>query len=363
MPYLPKIPEAVAPKVTIAGVPGSKSDNGTISNPESNNREWQKDMQKAFRRLDALLDYVHLDANNAPFPLALDPTFPILVTTSFADSMKKGDWLDPLLLQILPLGSEENPSLGFQNDAVGDLPAQIIPGLLHKYASRALLMVSPNCAIHCRYCFRREFPYADLPHGQQAWEPAWEYLKTAQGIDEIVFSGGDPLFLDNRRLQSLLQAATALPNIHTIRFHTRLPIVLPSRMDARLLELFKITAAKKTLVIVIHANHSHELGELAAGALSLLRASGAMLLNQTVLLKDVNDNADTLVKLSQRLIHLGVLPYYLHQLDRVTGTAHFEVAESLGLELMEEMRRRLPGYAIPKYVREVAGQKYKSALN
>ncbi len=326
-------------------------------------KDWQKDMQKAFRRLEPLLDYLQLDPKDAPFALALDSAFPILVSENFASAMRKGDWLDPLLLQILPLASEENSTAGFNPDAVGDLPAQIIPGLLHKYASRALLMVSPHCAIHCRYCFRREFPYADLPHSQQAWEPAWEYLRDAKSINEIVFSGGDPLFLDNRQVQSLLDSAIAIPNIHTLRFHTRLPIVLPSRMDVRLLELFKAAASVKSLVIVIHANHANEITAPVARALVELRSNGALLLNQTVLLKGINDNAEALIALSHRLIQQGVLPYYLHQLDRVTGTAHFEVEEKRGLEIIEEMRAKLPGYLIPKYVREEAGQAFKSPLN
>ncbi len=340
MSYLPKVPD------TAGWVP----------------KDWQKDMQKAFRRLEPLLDFLHLNPKDAPYALALDTAFPILVSESFASAMRKGDWLDPLLLQIVPLAAEKNSSAGFNDDAVGDLPAQIIPGLLHKYASRALLMVSPHCAIHCRYCFRREFPYADLPHSQKAWEPAWEYLRRDKSINEIVFSGGDPLFLDNRQVQSLLDTAMAIPNIQTLRFHTRLPIVLPSRMDVQLLELFKAAASVKSLIIVIHANHANEINTQVARALGELRSNGALLLNQTVLLKGVNDHADTLIALSHRLIQQGVLPYYLHQLDRVTGTAHFEVAEKRGLEIIEEMRAKLPGYLIPKYVREEAGQAYKSPL-
>ena len=324
--------------------------------------DWQKDMQTAFRRLDALLAYLLLDPNQAPSPLLADPDFPILVPRSFADRMIKGNWNDPILLQVLPLAAEIAATTGFQNDAVGDLASQILPGLLHKYASRALLMVSPQCAIHCRYCFRREFPYGDLPRGQAGWDEAWEYLSSAEGIKEIIFSGGDPLFLDNRRLASLLEKALALPYIRTLRFHTRLPVVLPSRIEPQLLELFRAAAGEKTLIVVIHANHPNEIDEECAQALAALRSTGAILLNQTVLLKDVNDQAEPLAELSRRLIQNGVLPYYLHQLDRVTGTAHFEVEENRGRELVEELRSLLPGYAVPKYVREIAGEAHKTPL-
>ena len=340
MPYLAKLP--------LAPLPSSA--------------DWQKDMQTAFRRLDVLLAYLDLDPTLASIPLLTDSEFPILVPRSFADRMVKGDWNDPLLQQVLPLEEEVAPVVGFRDDAVGDLASQILPGLLHKYASRALLMVSPQCAIHCRYCFRREFPYGDLPRGQAGWDEAWEYLRSAQGIDEIVFSGGDPLFLDNRRLASLLEHALALPAIRTLRFHTRLPVVLPSRIEPHLLELLRAAAEKKSLIIVIHANHPNEIDGECLEALAALRSIGALLLNQAVLLKGVNDQVEPLAELSRRLIQYGVLPYYLHQLDRVTGTAHFEVAEKRGRELIEELQALLPGYAVPKYVREIAGEAHKTPL-
>ncbi|MDB5049406.1 MAG: epmB [Fibrobacteres bacterium] len=324
---------------------------------------WQKEMQEAFRNLGALLRYLDLDPALAPEGILPDPAFPLLTPKSFASRMAKGDWRDPLLLQILPLARENAAASGFRDDAVGDLASQIVPGLLHKYASRALLMVSHQCAVHCRYCFRREFPYGDLPRGQAGWDQAWSYLETAEGLDEIVLSGGDPLFLDNRRLERILEKAASLPHIHTIRFHTRLPIVLPSRIEPGLLSLLRKTADRKTLVVVVHANHGAEIGPECAQALKDLREAGALLLNQAVLLAGINDDADVLADLSRTLVRCGVIPYYLHQLDRVTGTAHFEVDEARGRGLIEALRGKLPGYAIPRYVRETAGEAYKTPLS
>jgi L-lysine 2,3-aminomutase len=341
MPYLPKV---LPDRVT------------------KSSSDWQKDMQMAFRRLEPLLDFLDLDPLSAPQKLSVEPNFPILVTQSFAQSMVKRDWQDPLLLQVLPQTREASTTIGYQNDAVGDLSSQVVPGLLHKYASRALLMVSPLCAIHCRYCFRREFPYGEMPRGQAAWSQAWDYIASTPAITEIIFSGGDPLFLDNRRLAELMNRALALPNIETIRFHTRLPVVLPSRIEAELLNIFAAAALKKTLIVVIHSNHPNELSESCRESLKQLRETGALLLNQTVLLKGINDRSQVLVDLSKKLLQSSVLPYYLHQLDRVTGTAHFEVSEVAGLELIADMRKKLPGYAIPKYVREIAGEAQKTPL-
>jgi len=336
---------------------------------------WQKDMQLAFRTVESLLKFLELEiksarsAESVPSSVAASvkailphSEFPILVTRHFAEQMEKGNWHDPLLRQVLPLEKEKNDEAGFVNDAVGDLAAQVIPGLLHKYSSRALMMISPLCAIHCRYCFRREFPYGDLPRGDAKWEKAWNYLSDANEIDEIIFSGGDPLFLSNQKLKEILDRAMALPKIKTIRFHTRMPVVLPSRVDEEILRILHEVAEKKSLVMVIHSNHANELSDECGLALTKIKESGALLLNQTVLLKGINDDTVTLTLLSQRLFHFGVLPYYLHQLDRVKGTAHFEVDEKIGFKLVDEMRKHLAGYLVPRYVREVAGEMSKSLV-
>jgi len=323
---------------------------------------WQRELQSAFRELGDLLAYLRLDQAQAPQDLWKNPHFPLRVPVSFAQRMKPQDWMDPLLRQVLPTESEKNPAEGFTSDAVGDLQAQVIPGLLHKYANRALFMASPHCAVHCRYCFRREFPYGELPKAQVDWDRAWDYLAASPGIQEIIFSGGDPLFLDNRRVAALIRRALAIPHVHTLRFHTRIPIVLPSRLESELIAILSECAENTSVVMVIHANHPRELHEDCLAPLRALRKAGLLILNQAVLLRHVNDDEDTLVALSQALIQAGIMPYYLHQLDRVSGTSHFEVAEQRGLALMQAIRKRLPGYAMPTYVREIAGEAHKTPL-
>lgn len=349
------------PILPYASLPGPAPEiPGNAGNPVG--AAWQREMQAAFRSLPALLAHLGLDPAHAPEGILPDPAFPVLVTRSFADRMARENWRDPLLLQMLPRSAENRSLEGFHDDAVGDLDSQVVPGLLHKYASRALLLVAPNCAVHCRYCFRRAFPYGDLPRGRDGWEEAWTYLENAEGVDELVFSGGDPLFLDDRRLERILVRASSLPSVATLRFHTRLPVVLPSRVDAGLLSLVREAARTRSVVFVVHVNHPAELAGDCPPALEALRAAGALLLNQAVLLRGVNDDADILAELSRALIRRGVLPYYLHQLDRVTGTAHFEVPEERGRALVEELRRKLPGYAVPRHVREVAGEPFKRPL-
>ncbi|MDB5107056.1 MAG: Lysyl-lysine 2,3-aminomutase [Fibrobacteres bacterium] len=356
----------ILPKTSVTARSGLLDHAGRPETAGTTSREpvrWQKEMQDAFRTGESLLRFLDLDPAQAPEGLAPDPAFPVLVPQSFASRMVKGDWRDPLLLQVLPRDGETRSVPGFLADAVGDLASQVVPGLLHKYDSRALLMVSHQCAVHCRYCFRREFPYGDMPRGQAGWDEAWAYLESAEGVDEIVLSGGDPLFLDNRRLERILERAAALPRLRTVRFHTRLPIVLPSRIEPGLLAMLRSLSEAKTLIVVIHANHANELDAGTGRALSGLRAAGAMLLNQAVLMAGINDDADVLADLSRGLLAQGVLPYYLHQLDRVVGTAHFETPEAKGRDLIEALRGKLPGYAVPRYVRETAGEPFKTPLS
>ena len=224
-------------------------------------------------------------------------------------------------------------------------------------------MVSGACAVHCRYCFRRHYPYGEEPRTLAEWEPVWEALHSDTSIQEIILSGGDPLLLTDIRLQELCKRISEIPHVKRLRIHSRLPVVLPDRIHAGLLELFQqLTAGGVIVWMVIHANHPNEIAGDAEIAIRNMLQAGIPTLNQTVLLKGINDNADTLVKLSEKLINLGVVPYYLHQLDRVTGVAHFEVAEEQGRALVRELRTRLPGYAVPQYVREIAGESHKISL-
>jgi EF-P beta-lysylation protein EpmB len=286
--------------------------------------------------------------------------FPLFVTESFLQRMRPGDPRDPLLLQVLPLAVETDSPPGFTADPLGEASAHQAAGLLQKYAGRALMISTGACAIHCRYCFRRSFPYGDEPRRLADWAPAFERLRGDPTIREIIVSGGDPLMLSDARLSEIVARLDEIPHLDRLRIHTRLPIVLPSRVTGRLIELLRST--RMTPIVVVHANHPAEIVGDCRDALRLLVTSGLTVLNQTVLLAGINDAVEPLAELSLRLINSGVIPYYLHQLDRVSGTAHFEVPVSRGVALVEELRNRLPGYAVPQYVREVPGEQHKVPL-
>jgi L-lysine 2,3-aminomutase len=272
--------------------------------------------------------------------------------------MRKGDPRDPLLRQVWPFAAELDPVAGFTADPVREqgLASQ---GLIQKYPGRVLLIASGACPIHCRYCFRREFPYTSQLAARGDWSHAIEELKKAPGVREAILSGGDPLSLSNRRLRELF-AQLADTALTTVRIHTRFPIVVPERIDDELLRVLGVTRLRT--VVVVHTNHANELDAEVARALAALRGPLTALLNQSVLLRGVNDDADALATLSERLFACGVLPYYLHLLDRVAGAAHYDVDETTGKGLVAELRARLPGYLVPRLVRETAGELSKTAV-
>jgi EF-P beta-lysylation protein EpmB len=274
--------------------------------------------------------------------------------------MRKGDPSDPLLRQVLPLADELDNTPGFSSDAVGDSEALLTPGLLQKYHGRALLITTGACAIHCRYCFRREYPYSESPKSAADWRPALDRIAADSSIDEVILSGGDPLTLSDNHLAELAGRIARIPHVQRLRIHTRLPIVIPSRVTSELIDWLRST--RLTAIVVIHANHANELDDATSAAIGKLIDSGIPLLNQTVLLRGINDHAEALINLSRSLINLRVIPYYLHQLDRVRGAAHFEVPIARGLELIAAMRKVLPGYAVPRYVQEIAGRRHKELL-
>ena len=286
--------------------------------------------------------------------------FPLRVTRSYAARMAKGDPADPLLLQVLPQAQEMLTAPGYGADPVGDRAAAAVPGLLHKYAGRVLLLATGACAIHCRYCFRREFPYGEFQLTRQRETNALAYIAADPSIEEVILSGGDPLVLGDERLESLIQALESIPHLVRLRIHSRLPVVLPSRITDGLLRILGSTRLQP--VLVIHANHARELDDEVATGLRRLADVGVTLLNQTVLLKGINDSPEILAELSRRLFGLGVHPYYLHLLDKAGGVAHFDTPEEAAFELYEELRRRLPGYLVPRLVREEAGKPYKSLM-
>ncbi len=286
--------------------------------------------------------------------------FPILVPENFLNRMNPHDASDPLLRQVLPLAGEAMSAEGFVSDAVGDLSARRARGVLQKYAGRVLLIAASACAVHCRYCFRRDYPYQTEPRRLDEWQPALDEIAADTSISEVIFSGGDPWMLSDQRLRQLCAAIDSIPHIERIRFHTRLPIVLPSRVTEDLLSL--LTDLRAQAIVVVHANHGNEIVGDCATALRKLARSGVSVLNQSVLLAGINDTVEALEALSRRLINIGVMPYYLHQLDHVIGTAHFEVPVSTGQRLIQELATRLPGYAVPRYVQEIPGEPGKTPI-
>jgi EF-P beta-lysylation protein EpmB len=320
---------------------------------------WQSSLQGAVRSVDELLSLLQLrfedvsdcDRNNR---------FPLLVPREYVARMRPRDPRDPLLLQVLPLGLESKVAPGFVSDPVGDLGSETASGLLHKYQSRVLLIATGMCAVHCRYCFRRHFPYDEKPRSIDSWQPALRAIAEDSSIEEVILSGGDPLSLGNARLQTLIQAIEAIPHVRRLRFHTRFPLMIPSRIDAGFLELLRQT--RLATLMVWHINHANEIDEHVATAARDLRRTGVQLLNQSVLLRGINDSLDSQCQLSLRLIDIGILPYYLHQLDRVQGASHFECSMDTGLALVAAMRERLPGYAVPRFVREIPGELSKTLL-
>ncbi len=327
--------------------------------PEPQSR-WQSLWRRAVRDPRELLRLLGLDALAATLSDAAATQFPLRVPHGFVARMRHGDPHDPLLRQVLPVLDEERVVPGFDLDAVGDLAARGATGVIHKYRGRALLIATGSCAVHCRYCFRRHFPYAEDTAAANGWRAALDYLAADTGISEVLLSGGDPLSLATHKLAEFGAGLDRLPHVRRLRLHTRLPVVLPERVDAQLLDWLRTRPQR--VIVVIHANHANEIDADVAAAMTRLRDAGATLLNQSVLLRGVNDSVQALAALSLRLFEVGVLPYYLHQLDRVAGAAHFEVPAARARSLHAGLAAELPGYLLPRLVRETAGAPGKVPL-
>lgn len=321
---------------------------------------WQALWRDAFRDPVELLQALGLPALAARVSATAHGQFPLRVPRGFVSRMRRGDPDDPLLRQVLPLDDEDRIVAGFDFDAVGDAAAKAGTGVIQKYDGRALLIATGSCAIHCRYCFRRHFPYAEETAAAAGWAPAIAALRADPSIREVILSGGDPLSLSTGKLAELAELLRSLPQVARLRLHTRLPIVLPERVDDELLDW--IGALPWPVVMVVHANHAREIDDGVRDALRALRGRGVQLLNQAVLLRGVNDDADAQVGLSEALFDAGVLPYYLHVLDRVQGTAHFDVPDAEARALRDAIHARLPGYLVPRLVREIAGEPGKTGL-
>lgn len=321
---------------------------------------WPQLWREAVRDPRELLALVGLAGAGLQIPDEVATGFPLRVPRGFVARMRHGDPADPLLRQVLPLDEELRPMPGFGLDAVGDTAARAGQGVIRKYRGRALLVTTGSCAVHCRYCFRRHFPYGEESAAAGGWEAAVALIAGDPGIDEVILSGGDPWSLSTAKLAALTDALSAVPHLRRLRIHTRLPVVLPERVDAEL--LYWLRALPWPVTVVVHANHANEFDPAVDAALAALRGTGAVLLNQAVLLRGVNDSVEALAALSERGFAAGVLPYYLHQLDRVQGAAHFEVDDPTAKALHAALAARLSGYLVPRLVREVAGDTGKRPL-
>ena len=328
--------------------------------PAAASPDWRRAWREAVRDPRELLAMLGLEALSDRIAPEAAQWFPLRVPRGFVARMRHGDPDDPLLRQVLPLDDEDRIVPGFATDAVGDEAARRGRGLIHKYRGRALLVATGSCAVHCRYCFRRHYPYAEDTAAAAGWREAVAAIAADASIGEVILSGGDQLSLADHKLAELTDALRAIPHVRRLRIHTRLPIVLPERVDAGLLAWLR--GLPWPVAVVVHANHADEFDSNVDAAMAALRDAGMALLNQAVLLRGVNDSVEALAGLCERGFEAGVLPYYLHQLDRVAGAAHFEVGDAEALALHAALAARLPGYLVPKLVREIAGDPGKRAL-
>lgn len=326
----------------------------------SDTQSWQQLWREAVTDPHELLAILGLSQLAPRLLPTRDTEFALRVPRGFVARMRHGDPDDPLLLQVLPQARELDDVAGFVHDAVGDLGARAANGVLHKYAGRALLIATGSCAVNCRYCFRRHFPYAEQTAAANRWHDAIEHIRSDSSIEEVILSGGDPLSLSTPKLAELTDALALIPHLQRLRIHTRLPIVLPERVDAALTAWLR--DQPWPVAMVLHANHANEIDSPVANTCATLRASGVTLLNQSVLLRGVNDSIDALAALSTSLFAAGALPYYLHQLDPVAGAAHFAVDDDRARALVSGLRDRLSGFLVPKLVRESPGAPAKTPL-
>ncbi len=321
---------------------------------------WQKALVQAITDPQELLNSLELDSDWLEAAKSAANVFPLNVPRGFVARMQKGNAHDPLLRQILPLGDELQIVAGYSEDPLQEAKYNPVPGLLHKYQGRVLLTLVGTCAVNCRYCFRRHFPYTDNNPGTEGWERALNYIANHPSIHEVILSGGDPLVANDKTLQAFSDKLNLIPHIKRLRIHSRIPIVLPERITPEFIHW--ISQLKQKPILVTHCNHPQEINAAVAEAAHLLTKAGVVLLNQTVLLKGVNDAAETLIALSESLFAIGIQPYYLHLLDKVQGAAHFDVDKETAVKLHEELSQNLSGYLVPKLVYEQPGAPAKKPV-
>ena len=320
--------------------------------------DWQQQQRELVTSVDELCALLNLPPQALSMPEAAR-AFPLRVPRRFVSLMTPGDADDPLLRQVLMHADEAQQVPGFYQDPLDEAAHTPVPGLLHKYHGRALLVVTGACAVHCRYCFRRHFPYQQHLSGKR-WQQALDWLSQRSDISEVILSGGDPLTLTNERLSQLIEALAEIPHLRRLRLHSRTPVVIPERLDSGFADV--ICADRWQSTLVLHANHANEISPAMVSAARALKVRGVNLLNQSVLLAGVNDSVTALEALSEALFSAGILPYYLHMLDPVNGAGHFYVSDERALALHHELRSRLPGYMVPRLSREIPGEPAKTVL-
>lgn len=320
---------------------------------------WQQELAKAIRDPIVLGQYLALPSAWVREHSRARELFPLMVTRHFVSLMEHGNPDDPLLRQVMPSSDEYLEQEDFVSDPLVEQDSAT-PGLLHKYKSRILVILRGGCAINCRYCFRRHFPYGEHHFGRQQRQEMLAYIKADPSINEVILSGGDPLLATDEQLEQLLTELEALPQLKRVRIHSRLPVVLPERLTKRLAE--RLAASRLQAILVLHANHPNEIAPHLVSSLADWAQAGITLLNQSVLLAGVNDDAEVLAELSEALFAAKVMPYYLHQLDKVKGASHFAVTDAEALQIAAQLRVLLPGFLVPRLVREVAGEPSKTPL-
>ena len=322
---------------------------------------WQNQASSSLKSARQLLDYLGISESSLPYKIDHGCSFKTKISKHFANQINVDDPFDPILLQVIPQMAERKIATGFVTDPLLESQYSPTKGLIHKYQNRVLLIAHESCAIHCRYCFRRHYPYQEQRLNHSALSQSIEYIESHPEVNEVILSGGDPLSLNDIKLSELLERLDALPQLNTVRIHTRTPIVLPERVTKELLSSF--STLKKKLVMVLHINHPNEISHALTQKLTALKHSGALLLNQSVFLKGINDSADIQVALCEKLFSVGVLPYYLHSLDPVKGTHHFQVSNSEQMSIWTKMQARLSGYLLPRLVQELPDKPSKTWIN
>lgn len=321
---------------------------------------WQSELANSVTSLKELLEATENHAAHLDQQLVEKLDFPIKVPRPYLSRIQPGNPHDPLLKQVLPLALESIITPGYLTDPLEEADSHVPSGIIHKYQGRVLLVLTGTCAINCRYCFRRHFPYENHQNSMRQWQQTLDYIRQNHSISEIIYSGGDPLANNDSKLAQLTQSIAQIPHVKRLRIHTRLPVVIPQRVTDSLLEW--LTATRLQTSIVLHTNHANELDKAVEHSLRRLRQAQICLLNQSVILKGVNDNSQSLIALSERLFEMGVLPYYLHLMDKVQGAAHFDITTHQAQKIVGEMAAQLPGYLVPKLVKEIPGRESKIPL-